>query len=560
MTSARTRKTSKLSLQKSAPRELELKLTVTPDVLARIRKGGVLARLAGLKPLGRASTRRLRSVYWDTPAHDLAAAGLGLRVRDDGGIFVQTLKSEDAGGGLVSDRGEDETLLAAADHAPEPDLRLITDKQLRRRARKARGKASLAPLFASVVERTERRYETDTGDRFAVVFDEGHVELEGVPHICEPLCEIEIERIAGSPAALISTARALAARYPLAPGTRSKAARGYALAAKQAGGGTSVTPSAVIEKAGRSVVVPGMTLRQAYAVTLTRSTDQIVGNLEAVRDHRLPVGVHQMRVAIRRLRAAHAVFRKVIPLADASLFIAQVKTLFAVLGEARDLDVFCTETLPCMATASPGAGLETLLDLVPLAAAAQELRTAAWDRVLEAVRAPEFTLMLLQAGGLTIAASGATADDMSSDRGMALARFARDRLAGQWQRAVIAHHDLAGLDNDARHDLRKRLKTLRYEAEFFAPLWSVQDTKPFMRQLKRVQNDLGVINDAATAMQIAHRAADEIGGERSREAAGFVAGWYAARAEAAFDEVMDMWPGFETLEGFWCRRPIVTRR
>lgn len=522
----------------------------------RIRKAGVLARLPGLRPQGRATTQHLRSVYWDTPAHDLAADGLGLRIRDAAGTFIQTLKSQDIGGGLVSDRAEDEAVRKGADRTTTPDLSLVADKALRRRARNALGKASVRPLFESVITRTQRIYETEAGDRFAVVLDEGYVALVEATDSRVPVCEIEIERITGSPAALFRAARALAARYPMSLGARSKAARGYMLASCRDGGAVPVTPSKVIEKAGKSSVLPGMTLPQVYAVTLTRGVNQIVGNLEAVTEHRFPDGIHQMRVTIRRLRAAVSAFHKVIPLAGTRSLFTRMKALFSIMGTARDLDVFCTETLPGMVATCADAGPGAAPDMVALAAAAEELRRDAWSRVLAAVRAPEFTQMLLEAGELAIAAGHATLDDRGSRQGRSPARFARTRLEAQWQEAVISHHDLAGLSNDERHELRKQLKKLRYEAEFFAPLWPAQDIKPFMRRMKRVQDEFGLINDVATATRLALRAADAIGGERAREAAGFVGGWHAAHGEAAFRQVVEMWPDFETLKGFWHGRPL----
>ncbi|MGD1935727.1 MAG: CHAD domain-containing protein, partial [Candidatus Phaeomarinobacter sp.] len=531
-----------MSSRRSAPRELELKLSVTPQTLARIRTGGALARLPGLNPKGRATTKRLRSVYWDTPGHDLAAAGLGLRIRDVGGTYIQTLKSEDEGHGLLSDRGEDEAVLAQAQKRPAPDLSLIADKLLRRRVRTAMRGSEIRPLFESVIERTQRIYDTSQGDRLAVVFDEGYVALAEAPDVREPVCEIEIERISGPSTALFLAACALADRYPMSLGTRSKAARGYALGADHACGALPVTASGAIEKAGRSTVLPGMTLPDVYAVTLSRGVNQIIGNLEAVTEHRFPQGIHQMRVAMRRFRVAFGAFHKVMPLAEGKPLIADIKAVFAVLGEARDMDVFCTETMPSLVEACAEAGPGAAPDMAPLVAAADDLRTAAWESVLTAISGPEFTQLLLRAGALAVAAGDMTLEDRGSNRGMSLPRFARTRLAARWRNAVISHHDLSGLGNEARHEVRKQLKTLRYEAEFFAPLWPREETKPFMRRLKTVQDEFGVINDAATAMQVAHLAAQEIGGDRAHEAAGFVGGWYAARSAAAFKQVLQMWP------------------
>ena len=60
--------------------ETELKLLLAPQDLRRLRRD---PRIKALQQ-GRATTRRVHSIYYDTPGHALLQAGLALRLRQDG--------------------------------------------------------------------------------------------------------------------------------------------------------------------------------------------------------------------------------------------------------------------------------------------------------------------------------------------------------------------------------------------------------------------------------------------------------------------------------------------
>jgi|GEM_PF-5815041 len=71
-----------------AGREFELKFEVDDAQLRRLRSKRVLDQIA----VGRASNKKLRSIYFDTADHSLRANGLSLRVRRVRNAWVQTLK------------------------------------------------------------------------------------------------------------------------------------------------------------------------------------------------------------------------------------------------------------------------------------------------------------------------------------------------------------------------------------------------------------------------------------------------------------------------------------
>ena len=65
----------------------------------------------------------------------------------------------------------------------------------------------------------------------------------------------------------------------------------------------------------------------------------MAANQPAVLDRRLPDGIHQMRVALRRLRAALSLFKESMPADDRKRLRSQAGALAKTLGPARELDV-----------------------------------------------------------------------------------------------------------------------------------------------------------------------------------------------------------------------------
>src|SRR5262245_2087893 len=129
-------------------RELELKLELSRSDVERL--GGELPqRDPGIGPPSR---RKLRSIYFDTPEHDLHAAGISLRLRRQNGGWLQTVKADQHVDSGVSNPVEFE---APVDRE-EPDLAKIADKRIKQAVKKAAKGTTLKPVFETVVQRTTR--------------------------------------------------------------------------------------------------------------------------------------------------------------------------------------------------------------------------------------------------------------------------------------------------------------------------------------------------------------------------------------------------------------------
>ena len=201
--------------------EIELKLSGNPDAL----KDAFASATIRAKATDRGQSKRLENIYYDTEDQRLRARGLAFRVRKDGRHYYQTLKSNDAGG-LAAYRGEWQTPLRSS----EPDLALmpagataVLDGLVR--------SDELRAVFTTQVRRLVRRIEAaDRNGRSSLVeaaLDLGTIESNGASL---PIAELELELLDGSPDALYALALELDALAPLHVETRSKSARGYALA------------------------------------------------------------------------------------------------------------------------------------------------------------------------------------------------------------------------------------------------------------------------------------------------------------------------------------------
>ncbi|UTV58103.1 CHAD domain-containing protein [Burkholderia arboris] len=220
-------------------------------------------------------------------------------------------------------------------------------------------------------------------------------------------------------------------------------------------------------------------------------TAQWLGNERGVLDRDDPEFVHQMRVALRRLRTLMRFFPRFADRAWQDTLGADLRWVAALLGTVRDWDVFSTESLPALIAADGGDGdWDGTLDAARAQsmAARVELRQA-----LHSARYARLTLGWLEWLG-TLALPAAEGDDAPSLRRHATKRVRR--LFGH----LYASPSLTSLDTAARHQVRIDAKRLRYALEFFASLASRRTRNETVKTLTRVQGVLGEANDTMVAL------------------------------------------------------------
>ena len=273
--------------------EIELKLDAPAKAAARLPKTPWLEKLLSA-PLQR---KRVASVYFDTRSGKLRAAGISLRVRRIGDKSVQTVKRDPKGACGAFTRQEWEWEIAGE----EPDLDLAKDTALAQfNLKKLRRK--LRPIFETDIERLAIPIKHDNNE-LELAVDRGEVRAG---RRSEPISEIEIEVKDGEPVEAVRFARRIATETLATYGPKTKAERGYALRA-----GEKHRPALGKDIILRSAMAAG----QAFQVIGFSCLHHFAANRDAVA-HSDPEGVHQMRVGLRRLRAAMSFFKDLIEQPD----------------------------------------------------------------------------------------------------------------------------------------------------------------------------------------------------------------------------------------------------
>jgi inorganic triphosphatase YgiF len=195
------------------PRELEIKLTLTPENLR-----GALAWLTRQSASKVKGSQRLLNRYFDTPSGDLNRNRVALRVRSVGNRYIQTLKTKGAFVNGAHNRQEWEWLVPG----PNLDLSLLQHTPVAEMV----DPGELAPVFDTDFERHVVMLE-DRQASIECALDQGVIrggERE------RPLCELELELKSGDDACLLKWARHLSGEVPVFLNLISKAEQGYYLA------------------------------------------------------------------------------------------------------------------------------------------------------------------------------------------------------------------------------------------------------------------------------------------------------------------------------------------
>lgn len=348
----------------------------------------------------------------------------------------------------------------------------------------ARAQASALRL---VSERRRGRWADDSGVVVEMTLDDITLHGGGEPprrYVELRLAAPDWETVAARTAALhalFAAARELSGAWPAFVQLTSVIDRACA------GGPVAAT----LVKA-QSVDLTGIRTQRAALFALSGDiTAQWLGNECGVLDRDDPEFVHQMRVALRRLRTLMRFFPRFTDRQWKDTLGVDLRWLAALLGTVRDWDVFATESLPALIAADGGS---TAWDGTLDAARAQSMAARVELRqALHSARYARLTLGWLEWLS-ALALPAADGDDAPSLRRHATKRVRR--LFGH----LYGSPSLTSLDTAARHQVRIDAKRLRYALEFFASLASRRTRTETVKTLARVQSVLGEANDAMVAL------------------------------------------------------------
>ncbi|CAN5418928.1 inorganic triphosphatase [soil metagenome] len=440
--------------------ELELKFRVSPAASERLRRA-LIER--GAVPV------RMRARYYDTADGRLASAGVSWRLRQEGDRWVQTLKS--AGSSqlhrlehevVVQPRGRRAPLLDPRLHQPAPAGALLLQ------ALAGTVPADWIQVQATDIERLHGILVSDGGTEVDAALDIGRVTASGRQ---AAIAEFELEYVSGPGAGLFE----IAAEW-LGEGmwlsTLSKSGRARRLG--QVGPVLAVKAHPpLIDGESNAAAIMRAALRAALDQVLDNATELADGAFDD--EH-----VHQTRVGLRRLRVALRELAGLAPAIDPAWDV-QLSATQGRLGEQRD-DVAVADAL------------QPLLEAAD--APVKRWLAAAPEDVGAIVRQPMLQATLVAVIGLAYAD-----DEAFAPLSPAEARaFIKHRLQRLHRRVVRDGLRFESLDHASQHRVRKRLKRLRYLAEFVASLWPDKTVERYLDRLSPAQDALGEHHDAVVGV------------------------------------------------------------
>jgi inorganic triphosphatase YgiF len=511
--------------------ETELRLQIAPADIVRLRRFALPDGWTRSAP----KYKNLLRIYFDTDDLFLKQRAIALRVRRDGRRWIQTVK---VGGGVkdgLHNRIEAEVQIAH-DH---PDFTKIDDPALAELFLSPELQGRIRPLFATEFRRKIRLLESPTGDVVEMALDQGKVRIDQGTTI--PICEVKLELKTGNAAALYEAALVLLDWVPLHLEKGSKAERGYALCIP--------TPPPQPIKAPPLDLRRDVSVSQAFQSIARNCICHLQCNYLGLLTGEDVEYLHQMRIALRRLRSAMGLFSKVAPAINDVGLIAEVRWLAGELGEARDWDVFVTETLPSiLSQAVDDPALQALGEKARAIAAAKR------EKARSAAASQCYQRLLLNLGAWL---NRETWRVGARKRRLAML----DQPIHEWSgRLLDKRHNqlmkfgarLGELSGAEQHMLRIAGKKLRYAAEFLSHLHPGKDTGQYLKALADLQDILGKLNDHA----VTRRLLDELQGKDRPDALhvraiGEIVGWDICQASTQLESLGRVWSDFTKQKRFW---------
>ena len=422
-------------------------------------------------------TKDLDDTYLDTPDWRIHRARFTCRVRDKGESSELTIKGmAEAVGSMRSRREMNEPLAAGAPPLAAPG---ICGELLRLLA----GKRELAPIFSLKTHRRTFMLADALGPLGEIAVDDTTIPVGEAEPVHLSRVEVEVD------AANVDRSRRfvdlLVATAGLSPAGTSKFE-----AALQA---TNQQPSNPASNLGSTGVDASQTVGEVAYAVMRKQFAAFVTNEGGTRIGEDIEGLHDMRVATRRLRAAMSAFGPFLP-PRIEAFRSQFGWIATSLGEVRDLDVqiermaeWRSEVSPAQAAALDG--VERLL---------RGRRQLARRRMLFAMNSRRYDLLVerfgafLRRGPLRTHTPGrvpvlAVAPDLVERRHRKVCKMG-DRI-----RRSSPPEDY--------HLLRIDAKKLRYALEFVGGIYGKQAVE-FSQRVTALQDVLGLHQDADVAIDM----------------------------------------------------------
>lgn len=216
--------------------------------------------------------------------------------------------------------------------------------------------------------------------------------------------------------------------------------------------------------------------------------------------------LHDFRVAVRRTRSALSQIGEVFPEATTSRFREDFAAIGQFTNDLRDLDVYllAEDDYKAMLPEGLRPDIEPLFDYL------RQKRSGALQQVVQGLNGPDYSRILAEWAAFLD--EPANADSAAGPNGARPAiQLARNRIYKRYRRVVKwGRNILENMADEQLHALRLECKKLRYLMEFFESLFPEEQISTAIKQVKKLQTNLGDFNDLSVQEHYLQSTVDEL--------------------------------------------------
>jgi triphosphatase len=287
-----------------------------------------------------------------------------------------------------------------------------------------------------------------------------------------------------------------------------------------------------------------MTVGAAFALIMGNCADHLAVSAKCASQSPNPQTVHQLRVAIRRLRAAVSDFRRTAQYKHRPVVLTKLRALQQQLGGAREWDVLIDETIGSTPRRLRGRGLRQVVE------AAELQRTQGYDRARAALEDRGYTdllprVLLWKKRNLKLNTHHPANGIQSGALYRPVGEFAAELVRERRKKAKKLGKKIRKLDLKQLHRLRIRVKKLRYTVEFFGDVLPGLRTERYLSALKKLQQVLGTAHDTIVAVDLV-TTLEKSEGKSVEPAASMIRNWALECHKRDRKKLVALWRRLET--------------
>jgi CHAD domain-containing protein len=220
--------------------------------------------------------------------------------------------------------------------------------------------------------------------------------------------------------------------------------------------------------------------------------------------------LHDFRIAVRRTRSLLTLLKKLLPVEKTHYFQDEFRWLGSITGPVRDIDVYLLERDDYMALIplSLQPGLDLFFEDL------ENRRSQELKELRSQLGSQRYTDLLNEwRDYLSAPDSELFSGNRAQDCKPEVDAIIRKRFKGFLRHG--SRIDAASADEEL-HSLRIKGKKMRYLLEFFRSFYDEELMERFLKQMKRLQDNLGDFNDLSVQQEVLGTTLDALSGRNKR--------------------------------------------